>query len=290
MTTILGSGPLAIALTKALLRLNPNERITLINTNRTGKMMTHNDVCAVARDITAQNNGGDIATRPQLIFDCTGVPCRDSRISDAAKVCDLERALRGSSARLVLARTHNVYNDMPGNILQNSNGELIQYVAIVKATNVIGPEIDTGIFGIDFLNNLYKHNRFWFSQKLDHPYSFTYIDDFAKALIRVGSATDTFGHIWHAPQTPAMSLDKWVHLFEVNTSRKARMIILPRKLSQFVNLFRSRISRLADLCEVQDRDQVYHSKYTDRFGNDVTYPSTIVKQIVQWFNKKKEII
>jgi nucleoside-diphosphate-sugar epimerase len=116
------------------------------------------------------------------------------------------------------------------------------------------------------------------------PHTFTYINDFAAAMINVGTANDTFGQIWHAPNAPALSLDKWVHLFEVVTNKKIKKSVTPKFIIKIAGLFNSFIKELYEMAyQFEYPYLVNHDKYLNRFGDHITYPSDIVKETVEWY-------
>ena len=122
------------------------------------------------------------------------------------------------------------------------------------------------------------------------PQTFSYIRDFATALINVGNAPDAFGHLWHVSNAPAMSLDKWIHLFEVNTNKKVKSAVLPKVVVRAAGIFNSLIREFYELAyQFEYPYLVDHRKYADRFGNHATSPSVIVKQSVQWYKTEKQI-
>jgi nucleoside-diphosphate-sugar epimerase len=152
-------------------------------------------------------------------------------------------------------------------------------VAFVKAADFIGPRIHKGIFGTDFLHSVYNGKTVRLFGNIALPHTFTYINDFAAAMINVGTANDTFGQIWHVPNAPALSLDKWVHLFEVVTNKKIKKTVTPKFVIRIAGLFNSFIKELYEMAyQFEYPYLVNHDKYVSRFGNHATYPSDIVKE------------
>jgi nucleoside-diphosphate-sugar epimerase len=157
-------------------------------------------------------------------------------------------------------------------------------VAFVKAADFIGPRIHKGIFGIDFLHSVYNGKTVRLFGNIELPHTFTYINDFAAAMINVGTAHDTFGQIWHVPNAPALSPDKWVHLFEVIANKKIKKSVTPKFIIKIAGLFNSFIKELYEMAyQFEYPYLVNHDKYLNRFGNHITYPSEIVKETVAWY-------
>lgn len=313
MKTILGTGQLGIAVMEALLKVKPEEPITLVN--RTGKlpMALPAHVKLIAADVTDNNDMEKIAQQSTVIFSCTDVPYQLWKTFYPATANALAHAMRNSETKLVVAdnmysygnvKGENMQEEMPHaastqkgiirtsviNTLLLSGERFCERVAFVKAADFIGPGIHKGIFGIDFLDRLYEGKRILLSGNIALPHTFTYIHDFAAAIVTIGNAPDTFGQLWHVPNAPAMSLDKWIHLFEVVTNKKAKVTVVPKLLLLLAGLFDTLLHELYELAyQFEYPYLVDHSKYENRFGNHSTYPSDIVKETVQSYLLKKQV-
>ena len=245
MKTILGTGQLGLAIMQLLLDKNPNENILMVN--RTGKLNISipQNVQVTAADVTSKTDMAAIARKSDLIFSCTDMPYNKWAEFYPATANALAYALSETNARLVFADNLYSYGNVAGkemneqmphsaktkkgkiragviNALLYSGDEFNNRVAFVKAADFIGPRIHKGIFGTDFLHSVYHGKKARLCGNIALPHTFTYINDFAASIINVGAANDTFGQIWHVPNAPALSLDKWVHLFEVVTNKKIK--------------------------------------------------------------------
>jgi nucleoside-diphosphate-sugar epimerase len=313
MKTILGSGQLGIAVMEVLLKANPPEEITLVNRKGTLDIKIPGNVKVVAADVTNKIDMESIAGKSEVIFSCTDVPYQSWAKFYPATALALAHALKNTNAKLVFADNMYSYGNVLGNIMHEdlphkaqtgkglirtsvidtlltSGNEFSERVAFVKAADFIGPRIYKGIFGTDFLDKIYEKKTVMLSGKIELPHTFTYINDFAQAIVNVGNAADAFGQIWHAPNSTAISLDKWVHLFQLYTGEKVRIRLLPKFVVRIAGLFNSLIRELYELAyQLEYPYWVDHSKYIKRFGDHSTSPSVIVKETVQWYKKTKSI-
>ncbi len=308
MKTILGTGQLGLAILQLLLDKNPNENILLVN--RTGKLNipTPKNVKVIAADATSKAAMKAIASRSDLIFSCTDMPYDKWAAFYPAMANALAYALSETNAKLVFADNLYSYGNVAGkemneqmphtaktkkgkiragviNTLLYSGEAFNRRVAFVKAADFIGPRIHKGIFGTDFLHSVYNEKTVRLFGNIDLPHTFTYIKDFAAAMINVGTASDAFGQIWHVPNAPALSLDKWAHLFEVITNKKIKKTVTPKFIIRIAGLFNSFIKELYEMAyQFEYPYLVNHDKYVNRFGNHATYPSDIVKETVEWYS------
>jgi len=314
MKAILGTGQLGLAILQLLLDKNPGEEILLVN--RSGKLQIPlpKNVQVTAADVTSKNEMELIARKTELIFSCTDMPYDQWAAFYPATAEALAFALRKTPARLVFA--DNLYSY--GNVLGKEMNEQMPHtaktkkgkiraavihtllysgeafnsrVAIVKAADFIGPHIHKGIFGTDFLDRVYSGKRVRLFGDIALPHTFTYINDFAEAMINVGRAQDTYGQIWHVPNAPALSLDKWLHLFEIITNQHIRKSVTPKWVIRMAGLFHPFMKELVEMAyQFEYPYLVNHEKYVSRFGNHMTYPSDIVKETVEWYHSTKNTI
>ncbi len=299
-----------MAVMEVLLQNNPEEQVLLVN--RTGKMdiPTPQNVELIAADVTNKSGMESIAQRAEVIFSCTDVPYQLWGEFYPATATALADALSKTKAKLVFADNMYSYGDVLGaemhenlphtaktkkgsirasviNTLLHSGLEFSNRVAIVKAADFIGPRIHKGVFGTDFMEKLIQNKKIILFGKPNLPHAFTYINDFAKAIVNVGTTPDAFGQIWHVPNAPAISLNTWVHLFETETNKKAKVLVLPKVAVWAAGLFNPLIREFHELSyQFEHPYLVNHDKYAARFGNHSTNPLTIVQETVKWFVSK----
>ncbi len=298
---------------EALLQNNPDERIVLVN--RAGKLdvPTPRNVAIMAADVTNKNDMEAIAQRAEVMFSCTDVPYPLWDKFYPAAAAALAFGLSKSSAKLVFADNMYSYGNVSGaemheglphnartkkgqirasviHILLHSGQAFSDRVAFVKAADFIGPRIYKGVFGTDFLEKLTNDKRIVLFGKANLPHTFTYIRDFAKAMVNVGAAADAFGQIWHAPNAPALNLLKWTHLFETEFNQKAKLLVLPKSVVWAAGLFDPFIREFYELSyQFEYPYLVSHDKYVARFGDHSTNPLAIARETSSWFKAKNSL-
>lgn len=308
MKTILGSGQLGMAVLEALLEIDPGTEITMVN--RSGKLDwgVPKNVRVIQADVTNIDVMKQIAQYSECIYSCTDVTYQKWDEFYPAIGKALSAALSVSRAKLIFADNLYSYGNVKGAVMNEelphqastkkgmiranllktllySGQDYSRRVAIVKAADFIGPRIHKGIFGLDFLDRLTTERRIILSGEIDLAHTFTYIKDLARAMVNVSNAADAFGQIWHAPNATAMDLNKWIHLFEVMTNNKARVVVLPKFVVRIAGFFNSLIKEFYELAyQFEYPYLVDHSKYTNRFGDHSTPPSIMVKETIQWYN------
>lgn len=311
MKVILGTGQLGMAIMEVLLQNNPEEKILMVNRSGSLEKTTPHNVEILAADVTNSHDMERIAQQATFMFSCTDVPYQSwSRFYPAA-VAALAHALSKTKAKLVFADNMYSYGNVLGaelhenlphtaktnkgmirasviNTLLRTGQGFSERVAFVKGADFIGPNIHKGIFGKDFLEKLTQHKTILLFGNADVPHAFTYIKDFAKAMVNVGTATDTFGQVWHVPNAPAISPKTWVQLFETETNQKAKVMVLPKVAVWATGLFNPLVREFLELSyQFEYPYLVNHSKYVARFGDHSTNPLAIVQETTKWFASRK---
>jgi nucleoside-diphosphate-sugar epimerase len=312
MKTILGTGQLGLTIMDILLKENPNEKILLVNRNGNLDIPVPENVQVAAADVTDAIDMELIARRSEVIFSCTDVPYQLWANFYPATASALAYALEKTNTRLVFADNLYSYGNVKGAVMHeemphsaqtkkgrirasviqtllHSGQEFCNRVAFVKSADFIGPRIHKGIFGTDFLKKLDQGKTILLFGKPYLKHTFTYIRDFATAMIRVGTATDAGGQIWHVPNAPAITPLEWVQLFEAETGKKARVLVLPKFIVRLSGLFDPLVKELYELAyQFEFPYLLNHEKYARRFDLHFTAPETIIHETMAWFQSTQQ--
>ena len=307
MKAILGTGQLGMAVMEMLLKENPNEEILLVNRKGAVSAKLSGNVRVASADVTDKHAVEEIAKKADVLFSCTDVPYQHWSEFYPRAASALAYGLINTKTKLVFADNMYSYGSVAGevmheelphkaktkkglirasviNILLGSGNEFSNRVAFVKAADFIGPRIHKGLFGKDFLDSIYTGKTVIMPGKTYLPHTFTYIYDFAQAMVNIGEAQDTYGQIWHAPNAPAIPLKSWIELFESASEKKIKVFTAPKLLVRIAGLFDKLTHELYELSyQFEYAYLVSHGKYERRFGNHATSPETIVAQTVQWY-------
>ncbi len=312
MKAILGTGQLGHAVMECLLKDNPNEDILLIN--RRGKILQPlpANVQLLAADVTDRHGLEFIARDAEIIYSCTDAPYQEWSTFYPSAGAALSYAISKTKAKLVFAdnlysygNVHGapIHEGMPHNaytkkgkiraavlhVLLDREKAWSDRVAFVKAADFIGPRIHKGIFGRDFLDKLQSGKTISLFGNPHLPHTFTFINDFARAIVNVGNADDALGQTWQAPNAPAISPDEWIALFEQRMNKTARVTHVPKVMVGMAGIFNSFVRELYELAyQFEYPYLVMHDKYVNRFGDHSTSPERIVAETIDWFISSRQ--
>lgn len=121
---------------------------------------------------------------------------------------------------------------------------------------------------------------------VDAPHTYVYVDDFARALITLGTREEALGEVWHAPAAPTITHRQLATLVFEQADFEPR-IRSSRASAFFVKLigrFQTDVGEVAELLYQFDRPHVIdHSKFESRFGADVTPHREAMRATVAWY-------
>lgn len=145
-------------------------------------------------------------------------------------------------------------------------------VVAVRAADFYGPDAPTSVPTAYGVMRLLAGKAAQLPYPPDHPHDFTYVPDFARALVSlVDAPDDAFGQAWHVPNAPTQTLRALVQLAAERIGVPARISVLPTWLARILALFQPVIGETLEMRFQWDRPYVVDaSKFGTRFWSDAT--------------------
>lgn len=118
----------------------------------------------------------------------------------------------------------------------------------------------------------------------DLPHTFTYLPDFGRALVTLGTRDEAVGEIWHVPNAEAVSTREFAALVFAAAGHPLRLQVLPAALLAAASAFSPTLRAV--------REQQYQrtspwivdsSKFTDAFGAEATPSGEAITATLAWF-------
>ena len=142
----------------------------------------------------------------------------------------------------------------------------------VRASDFYGPNVPTSVISLFGVSRLLGGQPALAPYSPDHPHDFTYVPDFARALITlIDAPDDAYGQAWHVPNAPTRTLREVLTLAAEHMGVPARIRVMPRAFAMLAALFRKDLAELAEMRFQWDRPyRVDASKFANRFWRDAT--------------------
>ena len=309
MITILGTGQVGKAILDELIQLQIKTKILLVNQHGKVNFELPKDIDILATDVTKPESLVEIFQKSEIVFSCTDVPYQLWSVFYPALSVAMINGLKASSAKLVFADNMYSYGNHKGQVMHeemNHNAEtrkgkiraelirnferydVSERVAIVKSSDFIGPNITKGLFGLDFLTNIYKNKTVYLPIDAHLPHHFTYIKDFAKAMVMVAFDTSGYNQLWHVPNCKAISQNDWINLFGKEAGKKIKYRVIPKFVINFVGIFNSSVCELTELSYQFEYEYLVNAqKFIEHYKDISTSPNEIVEQTINWFKKTR---
>lgn len=142
----------------------------------------------------------------------------------------------------------------------------------VRAADFYGPAASTSVLSQFGIAPMLKGKTVNLPYSPDQPHDFTYVPDFARAVVSLIDAQDAdYGQAWHVPNAPTRTLRQLLLRAGELAGKPVRIRVMPALMKTVVGWFTPEIAELAEMSFQTDRP--YHvdaSKFLKRFGWDAT--------------------
>lgn len=120
--------------------------------------------------------------------------------------------------------------------------------------------------------------------KLDLPHTYTYIEDFGRALVILGEREEALGQAWHVPNPPTLTQGELMTLFFNQIGKPPRMSGMGKLMMSIGGLFIPEARESVEMMYEFDKPFVVdHSKFTRAFGDHATPHIDAVRETIAWY-------
>ena len=157
---------------------------------------------------------------------------------------------------------------------------------IGRGSDFFGPGVRSAIMGQQVFAPAIKGKSVSLLGDPDIPHSFTFIEDFARALILLGERDDALGQIWHVPNDRAVTPFHFVEMIYDEAGRKPRVHVVPRWLFNLMSLFSPLMRELKETDYQRSKPFVVDSSnFTSTFHVPPTPLKESIRKTVEWYRK-----
>ena len=118
----------------------------------------------------------------------------------------------------------------------------------------------------------------------DQPHTYTFVDDFARALITLGDRPEAWGRVWNVPSAPTLTTREFVNRVYEAADATPRIRPLPGWAIRALGLASSRMRRLSGVCYAYTRPYVVdHGAFASAFGADPTPHEEAIRRTLDWY-------
>ena len=301
---VFGTGPLGLAVMRELRRRD--KRVRMIN--RSSRVRFEKDLQTEVGGIDAADPARtrEVCEGAAVVYHCVGLPYPRWKEFPSIAAGIVEGAA-SAGARLVYADNLYAYGavdrpmteDLPlraattkGRIragvaqsLMSAHSAGKVRVAIGRGSDFFGPFVtDAAVIGSRVFGRALAGKSARVIGDADRLHTYTFIDDFGKALVTLGEREEALGKAWHVPSAPAVTTRRFVEHIYAALGRPAKLSAAPRFAIALLGLFDDNLREVREMLYQFERDFVMDSsRIESAFGLQATPPHEAIQQTLAWY-------
>ncbi len=155
---------------------------------------------------------------------------------------------------------------------------------IGRASDYYGPWGRQSTFGERLFEPALAGKRVQLLADPDLPHTVTYIGDFARGLVTLGTNDAALGQVWHLPSAETLTSRTFVRLVAEATGNPVQLGVMPSPLLSVAALFSPAIRAVKEQQYQREHPWVVdHSKFARAFGADVTPHPEAIDRTLAWY-------
>ncbi len=125
----------------------------------------------------------------------------------------------------------------------------------------------------------------------DRPHTYTYLGDFARGLVTLGTNDAALGQVWHLPSAETLSSREFARLVFEAAGNPPRLRVMPAPFLTVAALFSGTLRAVKEQQYQREHAWVVdHSKYARAFGADVTSHREAIRRTLAWWQADGQIV
>lgn len=280
---ILGTGALGLSVAACL----DEQGIVPLMLNRSGGQA--GKWPAVACDASDPARLAALLDQPAVLYVCAAPAYWQWTTQFPALAAGIAAAVEGKDVRIVLA--DNVYGygrcdlafreispsqpcSRKGRVRQQVAQSLMQLdgrgrvrVAVVRAATFFGPGVEQSSVGRSVIDSALSGKPAYVIGDPHAAHAFTYVPDFAAAMVRVAAEETAFGRQWHAPSHNGASLLQFLEQVAAHGGRPVRLRAAGPWMMRLIGLFNPAMRELIEMQYLHDTPWAFSSELTERTLN-----------------------
>lgn len=299
---VVGAGPLGLGVVRELRARSAPVRVV----NRSGVAEVHADVDAVAADVTDHADARRACEGASVVYNCTNAPYTDWQRAFPPIWEGVLAGAMAADATLVCADNLYCYGAVDGPLTEDlpwdaetrkgrTRAEMARRVldaheagavraTIGKASDFFGPGVRESAAGERVFGNLLRGKKAEVLGDPDQPHTYTFVEDFARALVVLGSDERAWGEVWHVPSPPTVSTREFVTRVAEAVGVEPRLRVAPGWFVRLAGVVSSTMRELDEMrYEFEEPFVVSHEKFDTTFDLDPTPLDEAIEATVEWY-------
>lgn len=302
---VLGTGPLGLAVMDVLAARDIP--VTLVNRSGSVREELPAGVTVKATDLYVPANVGEVCAGADVIFFCAQPDYTAWPEKFPPLVRALVEGLSGRAVRLVFGDNLYMYGptdgkpiseDLPyaatgrkgrtraqlADMLMDAHAQGKFRVTIGRASDFYGPRVRDSVMGDMVFEAALAGKTVNLLGDIDLPHTYTYIRDFARALVTLAEHEQAFGQVWHVPNAATTSTRTMLEMIGAELGREVKMRTAGKTMLTVLALFNPTLREFKEMYYEFDEPYVVDdSKFRAAFGHDATPHEEAIRQTLAWY-------
>lgn len=304
---IFGGGPLGLAVMRELIKRG--KRVRLVN--RSGKAATPVAVETVKTDAYDLAAVREACKGAAVVYQCAQPPYHQWPEKFPSLQANIAQGAAVNRAKLIVGENLYMYGAVTGLLkedlpylaqtrkgrtrAQMAEGLLAAHktgavrVSIGRASDFFGPYVLDSMVGERVFRPALQGKTAAAVGNLDLPHTYTFIDDFGKALVTLGAREEALGQIWHVPNAETVTTRQFITMIFEEIGRPPKMSGMGKMLLRLGGMFIPAARETVEMMyEFEKPFVVDNSKYVRAFGDHATPLREAIRQTVAWYRQDAE--
>ncbi|MBH8553207.1 NAD-dependent dehydratase [Nostocaceae cyanobacterium CENA357] len=301
---IFGTGPLAKSVMREL--LVRNKRVRMVN--RSGKADVPSNVEIIASDAYNPDNTRLVTTGATVVYQCAQPGYTQWPEFFPSLQASIVEGAAANGAKLVVGDNLYMYGPVNGvlredlpNAATTRKGRVrgqmtealldahrrgIVRVAIGRASDFYGPEVLGSAMGDRVFSPILTGKPASAVGEIDLPHTYTFIDDFGKALVVLGEHDNALGQIWHIPNAETITTRQFITIAFEEAGHPPKISKMGKFMMRLGGIFIPEAREAVEMMyEFDEPFVVNHDKYVQAFGNHATPLREAIRRTLAWYSK-----
>ena len=305
LNVVIGTGALGLAVMDELVSQGRHVRLV----NRTGIADVPNSVSVVKADVTETTAIRKACEGATVIYHCAVPDYGLWKELFPSLMQGIIEVAEHIGAKVVYADNLYMYGLPKGKITEDlptipvsKKGEVRMQVAdmllnahqtgkvkvtIARGSDFFGERVRTSSLGEQVFGAILEDQPASVLGNIDLLHTYTYIRDFAKAMVILADHEKALGEVWHVPNSETKTTRQFIEQIYALENKQARFRIAPKFIVTIMALFNKNMKEIKEIKEMlyqyENSCVVDHSKFEQAFDMTATPYKEAIKATMSWY-------
>jgi nucleoside-diphosphate-sugar epimerase len=307
---IFGTGQLGLTVMDELVGQGKN--VTLVNRSGLVKEKLPAGVTVIKGDARDAGVVAQICAQAEVVFHCAQAPYNQWPEQFPPIMTGILNGVAQTQAKLIFGDNlymygptngQSIHEDLPyaatgrkGRVRAELAKMLLEAhqagkirVAIGRASDFYGPRVTDSALGEMFFEAALASKVVNLVGNIDLPHTYTYIKDFARALVTLSQQDRALGRAWHVPSARTLTTRQMIDLAAAQLGQPIKPRVAGRFLISLLGLFNPMVREIKEMMyEFEEPYIVDHRQFEQTFGAQTTPHPQALQETIDWYRQRNQ--